>query len=324
MGAYMSARQQAPSASGTTPGPRPPRIVRPGVGDPAVARKLEDLRKEAVFPVEGSPDWSVITRDAVWVTSARANHVVQLDPSTNKPGLIATIAKPCSGLAEGFGAIWVPSCGDKTLVRLDPATAKPVASIPAEPENSEGGITTGARAVWLVIKPSTLVRIDPATNAVTGSLALPAGSANPLFSGGFVWVTAFEHDALLKIDPKTLTLAATIAVGPKPRFLAAGAGAVWTLNQGDGSLSRVDLATGKLIATIPCGIPGGGGEISFGEGYVWATVFDFPLTQVDPATNKVVRQWAGQGGDGLRVGLGSVWLSNLRQGTVWRVDPKQD
>jgi virginiamycin B lyase len=304
--------------------PRPPRIVRPGVATPGVSRKLEDLHKEAVFPVEGSPDWSVVTKDAVWITSSRANHVVQLDATTNQPGLIADIKRPCSGLAEGFGSIWVPSCGDKTLVRLDPATAKPIATIPAEPENSEGGITTGAGSVWLIVKPSKLLRIDPAANAISGSVDLPSGSANPFFGGGFVWVTAFDHDALLKVDPKTLTILATIPTGPKPRFLTVGAGSVWTLNQGDGTISRIAMDTGKLVATVTCGIPGSGGDITFGSGYVWATIFDFPLTQVDPASNKVVKQWAGQGGDGMRAGLGSVWLSNLRQQTVWRISPKQD
>ena len=120
-----------------------------------------------------------------------------------------------------------------------------------------------------------------------------------------------------------MTLAATIPVGPKPRFLTVGEGSIWTLNQGDGSVSRVDMKSGKLIATIPCGIPGPGGELSFGEGSVWAAMFDFPVTQIDLKTNTVVKQWAGQGGDGIRAGLGSVWLSNLRQGTVWRFSPQQ-
>ena len=273
--------------------------------------------------MEGTPDWSVVTADAVWVSSARANHVVQLLPRSNTVGLIAEIQKPCSGLAEGFGSIWVPSCGTKTIERVDPATAKSIVSIPAEAANSEGGITTGAGSVWFVVKPSNLIRIDPKTNAVVATVALPSDSDNPVFADGFVWVSSYGHDALLKVDPTTNAVIATIAIGPKPRFLTAGAGAIWTLNQGDGSISRVDMKTGKVVATIACGIQGGGGEISYDAGYVWATMFDFPLTQVDAQTNKVVHQWAGQGGDGLRAGLGSVWLSNLRQGTVWRISTPQ-
>ena len=299
-------------------------IERPGVTVPdGGSRRLEDVVKTAEFAVPGGPDWSVVTKDAVWVSASRPGHVVQLDATSNKVGLTAEVNKPCSGLAAGFGSIWVPSCGDGAVVRLDPKTGKEVARVAAAPANSEGGITVGAGSVWMVAKPGRLVRIDPATNAVVGGVDVPAGAENVAFGDGAVWVTSFAEGRLLRVDPKAMQVVATVAVGPKPRFLTVGAGAVWTLNQGDGTITRVDVASGRVVATIACGIPGPGGEISFGEGGVWATVYDVPLTEVDPATNRVVRQWKGAGGDGVRVGLGSVWLSNGRQGTVWRLDAKQ-
>jgi streptogramin lyase len=78
-----------------------------------------------------------------------------------------------------------------------------------------------------------------------------------------------------------------------------------------------------VIATIEVGIPGSGGDIAAGEGSVWATMIDVPISRIDPATNKVVQQFVGPGGDAIRVGLGSVWLSNLEQGIVWRLDPRR-
>ena len=60
-----------------------------------------------------------------------------------------------------------------------------------------------------------------------------------------------------------------------------------------------------------------------GEGSVWVTSFEFPLSRIDPSTNEVVQQFHGKGGDAIRVGLGSVWLSNLEAGNVWRLDPKR-
>jgi len=98
---------------------------------------------------------------------------------------------------------------------------------------------------------------------------------------------------------------------------------VWTINQGDGTISRVDVKTNKVVATIEAGIPGGGGEIAVGEGSVWVTSFEYPITRIDPSTNKVAQQFYGPGGDAIRVGHGSVWLSNLRQSNVWRLDPKR-
>jgi virginiamycin B lyase len=102
--------------------------------------------------------------------------------------------------------------------------------------------------------------------------------------------------------------AGSIKVGPKPRFFAVGEGTVWTLNQGDGSVSRVDPKTNRVVATIATGVPGTGGDIAVGEGSVWVTMDEVPLMRIDVATNKVVQQWLGPGGDSLRVGLGSVWF----------------
>ena len=48
-----------------------------------------------------------------------------------------------------------------------------------------------------------------------------------------------------------------------------------------------------------------------------------PHHAIDPATNTVAQQFFGPGGDAIRAGRGSVWLSNLRQGNVWRLDPKR-
>lgn len=282
---------------------------------------MTEIKPVASFTVEGSPDWSVVTKDSVWVTSGRTNHVVQLLPATNTVGLSVDVARPCSGLADGFGSVWSPSCGDHAVLRIDPATGKTLATIAADPANSEGGITVGDGAVWIVTKPSTLVKIDPTKNAIVASYPLPAGSENPTFGDGFLWVSGYGSDTLLKVSPKTGEVVATIAVGPKPRFLTVGAGSVWTLNQGDGTVSRVDMKTGKLVATVACGVPGMGGEITFGAGRVWATMFEFPITEIDPATNTVVKQWGGAGGDGIRFGFDSIWLSNGQLGTVSRIAP---
>jgi len=153
---------------------------------------------------------------------------------------------------------------------------------------------------------------------------VPPGSfACALGEDGAIWVSSTENSVLARVDPKTNLVTDRIEVGPQPRFLTSGDGSVWTLNQGDGTVSRVDVKTKKLITNIEVGVPGGGGEIAYGEGYVWVTVFEIPLSQIDPEKNQVIKQWAGPGGDAVRVGHGSVWLSNLRLQNLWRIDPKQ-
>jgi streptogramin lyase len=296
---------------------------RPGVTTPGVRRSMADVHPDATFAVEGQPDWMVVTDDAVWVTSSNVNHVVRLDAATNRPTLVVTIDKPCSGLAAGFGAIWVPSCGAHTLVRVDTQTGEIAAEIPAGPADSEGGVTTGDGSVWIVTsKEGLLVRVDPQTNKVVAKIAIPSGSYVPAFAGGAVWITSTEHNVLTRVDARSNQAVDSIPIGPQPRFLTIGAGSVWTLNQGDGTISRVDMKTNRLVTTIAAGIPGTGGEIAFGEGSVWATVFEVPMTRIDPESNAVVQQWAGPGGDSIRLGHGSIWLTDFAHAKVWRLNPK--
>jgi streptogramin lyase len=213
---------------------------------------------------------------------------------------------------------------DKTVSRVDTKTNQVVATVPVGPSASEGGIAASPGAVWLVTDAKgVLSKIDPATNMVSGEVSVPPNSAGVTYGEGAVWVTTPESNKLTGVDPKTAKVIHSVDVGPGPRFVTTGAGSVWTLNQGDGTVSRVDAKTGKLIANIEVGVPGTGGEIAFGAGHVWATVFEIPISEIDPATNTVVKQWFGPGGDSIRVAHGSVWLSNLRDGNVWRFSPNQ-
>jgi YVTN family beta-propeller protein len=288
----------------------------------AVQRPMSELHAVAKFSIPGSPDWVAIG-DSVWISNNPKNNVSQLDPATNKVSAVITVAKtPCSGLAIAFGSVWVPICSDGSVQRVDLKTHKIVASIPSGVANTEGGITAGAGSIWMPSDAAgVLSRIDPATNKVVSKIAIPPGSFTAAFDAGSVWITSTKNNLLTRVDAKTEKVAAKIPVGPAPRFLATGLGSVWTLNQGDGSVSRVDPATNKVTATIQVGVPGAGGDIAVGEGAVWVTAIGKPLSKIDAATNRVVTQYVGKGGDALRVGLGSLWLSNHEFHEVWRIDP---
>jgi len=124
-------------AQETTANPAPPahrpRIVRLGVNTPGVSRSMADIKKDAVFTPPGSPDWSVVTADSLWVTTGRDSHIVQLVAATNTIGKVLPVKDPCSGVASAFGSLWSPSCGDHVLTRFDPADGKILAQIPPTP-----------------------------------------------------------------------------------------------------------------------------------------------------------------------------------------------
>ncbi len=294
-----------------------------GPGLKSVQHPMSELHAIAKFSIPGSPDWVAIA-DSVWISNNPKNNISQLDAGTNKVGAVIEVAKkPCSGLTIAFGSVWAPICSDGSVTRVDLKSQKIVASIPSGVANTEGGITAGAGSIWMPSDAAgVLSRIDPATNKVVSKITISPGSFTAAFDAGSVWITSTKNNLLTRVDAKTEKVVATIPVGPTPRFLATGLGGIWTLNQGDGSVSRVDPATNKVVATIEVGVPGPGGDIAVGEGAVWVTAIGKPLSKIDPATNRVVTQYVGKGGDALRVGLGSLWLSNHEFHEVWRIDPK--
>ncbi len=259
---------------------------------------------------------------AVWVASTNPYAILRIDPVTNK--IVARIRIPgeaCSGLASGFGSIWTPICGRQpSLVRIDAGRNAISATLPIAPAGPEAGIAASDDSVWLVTdNKGTLLRIDPSTNSVRQRISIAHGSYNPIFGDGIVWVTGIENDVLTAVDASSGKILDSIRVGPKPRFLTAGAGSIWTLNQGDGTISRVDEKSRHVIATIQLGIPGTGGDIAYGADSVWSSVFDLPLTRVDATTNGVVKQWIGKGGDSLRIGFNSLWITDYKKGLLLRI-----
>jgi streptogramin lyase len=143
-------------------------------------------------------------------------------------------------------------------------------------------------------------------------------SYNPFFSNGVVWITGVENNNLTAVDASTGKVTESFQIGSKPRFLFSGGGSVWVLNQGDGSVSRVDEKTRKIVARVQIGIPGIGGDLVYAEDQLWIASFGFPLSRVDPTTNKVTCQWVGRGGDSLRYGHDSIWLTDYYRGLLWR------
>ncbi len=296
------------------------KVPKPGVKEIQVP--FGSLRPSETIKVGATADWVLVAQNAVWVASTKPYSLQRIDPRTNR--IMAKVRLPgeaCSGLASGFGSIWVPLCGkEAALVRVDVLTNTISATLPIPPAGPEGGITASADSVWMVTdKNGTLSRIDPATNTVRQKISVLPGSYNPLFSDGVVWITGVENNVLTPVDSSSGEVMASIPGGPKPRFLTAGGGSVWTLNQGDGSITRVDEKSRKVIATIPVGIPGAGGELSYGADALWATVFDLPLSRIDRRTNRVSRQWVGRGGDSLRFGHNSIWLTDYYRGLLWRI-----
>jgi len=284
-------------------------------------RSMSELVPTATLTLGKTADWVAVTSDAVWVGSTGPFAVHRIDPKTNR--VIATVAlagAPCAGLAVGFGSLWVPLCTPTpSLAKIDLAGNRLEATFNIGAAAAEAGITVDDRGVWLVTnKDGSLVRLDPTTGAVQATVRIAAGSYNPHYSAGTVWISQADGAQLSAVDTTSLQVTATVATGPNPRFLTAGDGAVWTLDQGDGAVTRIDMHTLRTTA-IALHTPGHGGDIKFDDGLVWSTVWKMPLSVIDAKSSKLLCQWAGPGGDSLGLGFGSIWLTDYHGGSIARI-----
>jgi virginiamycin B lyase len=291
--------------------------------DAVASRMIGELKPLARIRLGKTADWVAITPDAVWVGSTGPSAVHKIDPKTN--ARVATVklgGEPCAGLATGFGSLWVPLCGKPPrLAKVDLKSSELSGVFQIGPAAAEGGVATSPDSVWLLVdKNGSLARIDPETGTVRQTIRVPAGSYNPFYADGQIWVTRAEGAELTGVDAATGAIVSTTRTGPGPRFLTAGAGAVWTLNQRDGSLTRIDTRTKQATNTIALGIPGKGGDISFGGGMIWTTVWKVPLSMIDGASATLLCRWVGPGGDSLGIGHGAIWLTDYHAGTISRIE----
>lgn len=303
-----------------TPAPAGP---KGGIKTPGVLIPFALLKAEAEIP-NLAPAW-MTAADAL-VVPAAGGSILKIDNRSNKPGeAVAEIGKGCAGAASGFNSLWAADCAARAIVRVDSKTWKITAKIPAGTGDFGPAVATSADSVWVLSDTrSTLARIDPDQNAVVSELRLDPGCNTLTFGETALWVTCPAAKAVLRINPQTNLVEKRIEVSEQPTALALGENSVWVLCLKDGKVERIDPKTNKVSKSIALETPGSArGGIAVGGGWVWVTLDGFPLTRIDPAAEKVAQQFWGEGGGAIQFGFNSIWLSNLKQNTLWRIDPKR-
>lgn len=291
-------------------------------GEVAKARSIDDLKVAAEIP--RSADFMAWGFDALWMMTGETAVLVDGELKSMGPSLvridgtsnsaddikIPQASASVRGLAIGEEAVWIPDARNEQILKFDPREKRVTLTISVPFSGTEGSIGVGEGAVWITARGNVLTRFNASTGAEEGKIELPGGAPAAIVDNGIVWVTGFAGNELYKVDAKSLKLVKTIPLHSSPRFLTAGEGSIWVLNQGDGTIQRIEPMSGEVIATIETGHPGSGGDIATGGGYVWVTLRDVPLVQIDPKTNTVVALFNGTGwGDAIRFGGGSVWIS---------------
>ena len=304
------------------PAPAPPKA---GIKTPGIQIPFEILKPEAQVPVE-TPGW-ISVGDSVFVPNKSKDALVRIDPKTNKAlDSVPDLKKPCAGAVMAFSTLWVPNCGAQTVTRFDTKTNKATATLASGIADVTLGIAATPDSIWMITdSKTTLSRIDPTENKIVAEMRLPAACNSVAYGETSLWVTCPSETRILRINPATNLVDKRIDVSAGPRAVAFGAGSVWVLCEKEGKVERIDPKTNKVIKTIDLAVPNAGGNLAFGDGFIWVTQTGFPLTRIDPQADKerVAQQFWGDGGGLVSASPGAIWLSNVTKGTVEKFDPKR-
>jgi virginiamycin B lyase len=275
----------------------------------------------------GDPDWLATGFGSLWVSVPKRDEIVRIDPKRNVIQAGIRVGNdPCYGIGVGATRLWVLNCKSQTLVRLNPRTNKVDLKVRAViAPHGEGSIAVDGTGAWYVSNPdghsSTLVHVD-ALGRTRAKIPVGEDSVVVNVAFGSVWVTSSGEGKVYRVDPKSHALIAKISVAATPRFTTVSDDSIWVLSQSDGSIAHIDPKQNRVIATVQARVPGGGGDIAFGGGCIWAAANGTPVIRIDPKTNRVLEEYGNyKGADAIRFGFGSVWVSDHGNGDVWRIDP---
>jgi DNA-binding beta-propeller fold protein YncE len=303
-----------------------------GVKTPGVQVPMTKLKPEAEVSLPAPTGSLIFTTDQVLISIPSADQIVRVDARSNKVlEALSGIAKPCGGLTSAFRNLWVVTCGSSSTARLEVATGKSLASVSSGSGSAPFAIASSPDSIWVLTDDkTTLTRIDPDTNVIVSEMRLPPNCRSIFFAATSLWVACAGEKRVLRIDPQTNLVTARIEVSADPISVAYGGAtaaenSIWVLSRKEGKVARIDPKTNKVIATIELGFTNADGNLAFGEGFVWVTAPGFPITKISTQLEKekVVQQFAGDGGGMIQFGFKSVWLTNTAYNNVWRIDPKR-
>ena len=228
------------------------------------------------------------------------------------------------------GVILVLALALLALVLLSPSTpgadGPPPACAAVVIRGEAASVTFGPTGAWVADDHTGSVRrFNIATGAAVGRPIQLGGRPIAVASGfGRIWVADISGNRVWEIDPKTAAVVGTpTPVASGPVSLAAGDGGVWVASLVAGTVSLIDPRTGQVVASGS--LPDGAVRLAIGPDGVWVSGQTDSLTRVDPHPVNGTLQWrtvdVGQGPFGVGVGAGSVWVANVKSGSVSRVDP---
>lgn len=169
--------------------------------DPETYRVLATIpmHDPAAKPLGGG-EWSdiLLVGNALWATDTSQHSILRIDTQTNKVAETIPVGVSVDGLTTTGGDFWLWSMDDKKVLRFSPVTRKVTASFDAGANN----VLATPQGIWVSLPDSgELMRIDPASNRMLGTLNLSGTPGGTLDYEGALWVANSGLSSLVKVIP---------------------------------------------------------------------------------------------------------------------------
>ncbi len=175
----------------------------------------------------------------------------------------------------------------------------------------------------LVVKPNSLVVIDPHRNRIVGVVPVGDTPRGVAVGSKAVWVTNAAEGTVSEVDLKRLKVIQTIGIGKQVSDAVVANGRVWVVTGIDNSLVQIDERSGGVLGILPLSSDRSASSFAVAAGYgaIWATSGDRVL-KIDASSGDVL---AGIGGracchaiNDVAVGLGAAWVADVSE-VIFRV-----
>jgi DNA-binding beta-propeller fold protein YncE len=180
---------------------------------------------------------------AVWAVGNVSGTIARIDTRTAKVTKTVQVGLQPYDVEWGFGSAWVSNAGDGTVWRITKGRVVKKIKVGVEPN----GFTAYGGALWVGDHTSgKVVRIDPETNRITGTVKL-AGADWITGYGDSIYVSQ-ETSRVARISVKTLKVLGTVATARNPLGSAIVGKELWVPCIDANEIDVVDPAAMKVVA----------------------------------------------------------------------------
>ncbi|HVQ57414.1 MAG TPA: protein kinase [Solirubrobacterales bacterium] len=218
-----------------------------------------------------------------WVTNPRRGELLRLDPDDGHVLETIELGGAPGPIALGGGRAWVADERGAGITAVNVQGGR-VYRRGIGPKAAPLRLAVGAGGLWVSNASGGAVRrVDLASLANVGPIAVGRGPAGVTVAHGLVWVANSRSGTVTRVDPSIREVVGTpIEVGGRPGGIDGGTSVVWVASAEDDAVTRIDAGSGDRIGA-PIEVGPEPGAVSVGGDAVWVVNNgDGTVTRIEP------------------------------------------